>query len=152
MKSIYRENIIGYSDHTMPDSDMSVLSCAYLLGAKIIEKHFTHDKTLPGNDHYHAMDIIDLKIFKKKLKEFNYIIGDANYKEPIFSEDISRKNARRSLVINKDLKKGSKIKYDDLACKRPGNGISPVDIENVIGMKLKISLEADKLLLWEYLH
>ena len=56
----FPEASIGYSDHTLPDPQMSVLTTAVLLGASILEKHFTHDKSLPGNDHYHAMDREDL--------------------------------------------------------------------------------------------
>src|SRR5690606_8552314 len=53
----YPDLVIGYSDHTVPSEDMRTLTTAYLLGARVIEKHFTDDKTLPGNDHYHAMDV-----------------------------------------------------------------------------------------------
>ena len=56
LKKIYPEYIIGYSDHTIPDQNMLTLTTAYILGAEIIEKHFTHNKKLEGNDHYHAMD------------------------------------------------------------------------------------------------
>ena len=63
LKKNFLNNVVGYSDHTLPDKTMSVLKLAFLYGAKIIEKHFTLDKTLPGNDHYHAMDENDLKTF-----------------------------------------------------------------------------------------
>lgn len=59
---------MGYSDHTKPDATMTILSTAYLLGAEVIEKHFTLDKTLPGNDHYHAGNPSD---FKKQLRILN---------------------------------------------------------------------------------
>ena len=65
--------ITGYSDHTLPEN-MDALY-AWLLGAKIIEKHFTHDKSLPGNDHYHAMDKEDLKLFWNKLKHAELLLG-----------------------------------------------------------------------------
>ena len=58
----FPQHVIGYSDHTLPN-DMKVLEVATLLGAQILEKHFSHDKTLPGNDHYHAMDYKDLQLF-----------------------------------------------------------------------------------------
>ncbi len=151
MRNRFKGHIIGYSDHTLPDKEMKVLSFAYLLGARIIEKHFTHDKQLPGNDHYHAMDVNDLKVFKERLRETSLILGDSRTKRPIISEDISRKNARRSLVLNKNLKKGSKIKYTDLDCKRPGHGISPVEIEKVIGLEIKNDLNEDQILDWEFL-
>ena len=62
LKRVYPEQIIGYSDHVCPDETISALEVACLKGACILEKHFTHDKTLPGNDHYHAMDKEDLKL------------------------------------------------------------------------------------------
>ena len=62
LKVNYPSFILGYSDHTLPE-EMKTLEIATLLGAKVIEKHFTHDKNLKGNDHYHAMDMNDLKIF-----------------------------------------------------------------------------------------
>ena len=64
LKVNYPSFILGYSDHTLPE-EMKTLEIATLLGAKVIEKHFTHDKNLKGNDHYHAMDMNDLKIFRK---------------------------------------------------------------------------------------
>ena len=69
LKKAFPEKVIGYSDHTLPQS-MKNLEIATLLGASILEKHFTHDKTLPGNDHYHAMDKVDLKIFLKIFVKF----------------------------------------------------------------------------------
>ncbi len=63
LKETFPELVIGYSDHTLPDAEMLVLTAAYLKGAMVIEKHFTYDKSLPGNDHYHAMDVDDLKKF-----------------------------------------------------------------------------------------
>ena len=74
LKAKFPQYIIGYSDHTLP-KDMKVCEMATLLGAGIIEKHFTHDKTLPGNDHYHAMDKDDLKLFRDNLERVFDILG-----------------------------------------------------------------------------
>lgn len=63
----FPQHVIGYSDHTLPN-DMKVLEVAALLGAQILEKHFSHDKTLPGNDHYHAMDYKDLQLFRQNFE------------------------------------------------------------------------------------
>jgi len=71
----FPDKIIGYSDHTLPN-EMKILEMANLLGAVILEKHFTHDKNLPGNDHYHAMDKNDLKRFYENLKVTHSILGD----------------------------------------------------------------------------
>ena len=104
---------------------MEVLEIATLLGAKIIEKHFTHDKTLPGNDHYHAMDLNDLKLFNKKLDRLLMLLG-SNFKKPLESEEVSRLQARRSLVANRDIPKNTIISSSDITFKRPGTGLDPV--------------------------
>ena len=152
MRDHYQNRIIGYSDHTLPDKSMTVLSTAYLMGAVIIEKHFTHDKSLPGNDHYHAMDIKDLKEFKNQIEYLEIIKGNYKQKVDIPSEHISRENARRSLVINKDLQAGHVLSKSDLICKRPASGISPIDIDKIIGCKLKKNLKNDEILLWEHIQ
>ena len=99
----FPNNLIGYSDHTLP-SDMKIMEVATLLGCRIIEKHFTHNKSLPGNDHYHAMDKNDLRTYFTKIDRLNLILGKQE-KKSIDSELISRLNARRSLVCKKILKK-----------------------------------------------
>src|SRR3546814_8382814 len=66
LRRAFPQLAIGYSDHVVPDDTISALEAATLLGACILEKHFTHDKTLPGNDHYHAMDHQDLARFNHK--------------------------------------------------------------------------------------
>ena len=96
---------LGYSDHTLPDKAMTALSMSWLLGAKVIEKHFTHDKTLPGNDHYHAMDKADLLVFREQIEKIEALAG-SSLKSPLRTEVISRRNARRSLVTNGPIKKG----------------------------------------------
>ena len=71
----FPQHVIGYSDHTLPN-DMKVLEVATLLGAQILEKHFSHDKTLPGNDHYHAMDYKDLQLFRQNFERTLSMIGE----------------------------------------------------------------------------
>ena len=123
LKRAFPDKIIGYSDHTLP-KDMQVCKNAILLGATIIEKHFTHDKTMTGNDHYHAMDKNDLTKFKKDIEETFKILGKFEV-SALDDEKLARDNARRSLVASKDIKKGDIIKRDDLTFKRPASGISP---------------------------
>ena len=119
---------IGYSDHTKPDDKMLILTTAYLYGANIIEKHFTLDKTLTGNDHYHAMDVEDVKTFNENIELINKIKGK-KVKQPLVCESLSRKEARRSIVASKDIKKGEEITRDNITFKRPGTGISPSKVE-----------------------
>lgn len=149
LKNAFPDKIIGYSDHTLP-KDMKVLEIATLLGAKIIEKHFSHDKTLSGNDHYHAMDKEDLKIFKKNLERIFNLLG--NFKlEPHPAEEQARKNARRSLVAKRFIFKGKRLGYEDLTWKRPAHGISPKFIDEVIGSKAIVEIKKDELLKWNFL-
>tara|TARA_A100001015_G_C14997646_1_gene716913 strand:+ start:334 stop:1401 length:1068 start_codon:yes stop_codon:yes gene_type:complete len=153
LKKKFPNRVIGYSDHTMPDKNSRVISEAYKLGAQIIEKHFTLDK-LKGkknNDHFHSMDYLDLLNFwknlsssEKILKKFKkVIIGKEKTRKVLNCEKISRKNARRSLVTKKNLKIGSILKYNNIICKRPGTGISPIDLKKIVGKKIKRNLPED---------
>jgi sialic acid synthase SpsE len=115
--------LIGYSDHTLP-KNMKTLEVATLLGARILEKHFTHDKTLPGNDHYHAMDKEDLKRFHQRIDALFALLGDPR-KKPLETEALSRANARRSLVAACDIPGGTVIQQNHITWKRPAGGIDP---------------------------
>jgi N-acetylneuraminate synthase len=143
--------IIGYSDHTHPDESMIPLLAAHLLGAVIIEKHFTHDKKLPGNDHYHAMDVNDLKRFQELVDRVHSLIGDLSLKSPLPSENVSRKNARRSLVLQRNLPAGHRLTERDLTYKRPGTGIGPEHWDEVLGQVLSRDCRADEILKWSML-
>jgi len=137
---------IGYSDHTLP-KDMQTLEAATLLGARILEKHFTHDKTLPGNDHYHAMDKTDLKRFRERLNTVFTLLGD-QHKHPLPSEAISRANARRSLVAVRAIPVGTSIAPSDLTWKRPGRGIDPRDYDRLLGRLARQDIAEDTVLQW----
>ncbi len=143
---------IGYSDHTFPDDKMLVLTAAYLMGARVIEKHFTLDKKISGNDHFHSMDQVDLKKFVDNIHFFNTIFGDPYITEKKYlkNEAMAIRNARRSIVASCDLKKGEKITLNNISIKRPGTGISPKFIDKVIGKELKKSIKEDKPLQWHY--
>ncbi|MDN5328053.1 MAG: hypothetical protein PWP03_691 [Candidatus Woesearchaeota archaeon] len=145
MKELFPDYIIGYSDHTLPDRVEEVLTTAWFLGAQVIEKHYTWDKTLPGNDHYHAMDFDDLKRLINKIKFLKEIIGNFE-KHYLPSEEISRRNARRSLVATRIIQKGEIINKDDITWKRPGTGIPPKFIDLVIGGRALDNIEEDEIL------
>lgn len=149
LKREFPNAILGYSDHTTPDNFKTLLT-AILLGARIIEKHFTHDKSLPGNDHYHAMDKNDLSAFLLEIDQLFDIIGSYE-NEPISSEAISRKNARRSLVASKKIFKGEKIVSSHLTWKRPHSGIDPADYIKVIGKIAAQNIDEDVVLQWDML-
>ncbi len=143
-----QKNLVGYSDHTLPDDCMLVLTTAVLLGAKVVEKHFTLDKSLPGNDHYHSMDPVDLKKFVENIKLIQKIMGKEE-KKPLESELISIKYARRSIVADVDIPKGTVLTENMLTFKRPGTGISPKFIDSVIGKKTKRAIKKDEIIKWE---
>lgn len=138
---------IGYSDHTHPDADMMILTAAWLKGASILEKHFTHDKTLPGNDHYHAMDVNDLKKFHANISLLIDTLG-SDFKHPLSSEAPAREHARRSIVLARDVAASTVITAEDLTYKRPGQGISPLQWDDVIGMRSTRALQEDEILQW----
>ena len=83
LKKSFPSLLVGYSDHTIPTDDMLTLSAAYMLGATIIEKHFTDDKSKKGNDHYHAMDKNDLNVLRNNLKKIDLLMGKASHKMPL---------------------------------------------------------------------
>jgi len=144
--------LIGYSDHTVPDPDMTALAVAYSLGAVVLEKHFTHDKTLPGNDHYHAMDMHDLRRFVDRMATIADILGEESAKAPIATEDISRLNARRSIVLARSVRSGQVLAESDLTYKRPGTGVGPQEWDRVIGMSVTRDLPDDHVLTWDDLR
>lgn len=148
LKQVFPDVRVGFSDHVAPDATMMTLATAYLLGAEIIEKHFTLDKTLPGNDHYHAGDPKD---FKKAIANFKWIdtvLGSAD-KTVLECEVIARREARRSLVLTRVMKAGEVIKKADLIPKRPGTGIPPYYADIVIGRRVVKDLEEDTILKWD---
>ncbi len=145
LKTLYPKYLVGYSDHTLPDPQMLVLIIAVCLGARVIEKHFTLDKSLPGNDHYHAMDPEDLKQFIRNLAFVRKITGEME-KKPLESEMPARLYARRSIVARREIPKGTLITEDMIAFKRPGTGISPSEIGQIIGKKAGKSILEDEII------
>lgn len=148
LKKVFPDVRIGFSDHVAPDDTMMTLATAYLLGAEIIEKHFTLDKTLPGNDHYHAGDPDDFKKAIENFKWINMVLGSGE-KTVLKCEQVPRQEARRSLVLTRNMKAGEVIEEKDVMAKRPGTGISPQYIEIVLGRKVKEDLPEDTILQWD---
>lgn len=148
LKKDFPDVRVGFSDHVAPDETMMTLATAYLLGAEVIEKHFTLDKKLPGNDHYHAGDPSD---FKKAIENFKWIdnVLGSPEKTVLDCELVPRREARRSLVLTRDMKAGEVIKESDLMPKRPGTGISPKFADIVIGRSVKEDLKEDTILTWD---
>lgn len=147
LKRAFPDEYIGYSDHTKPDYSCNVIKTAYLLGAQVVEKHFTLDKALPGNDHYHAMDVRDAEDILHQIHYIETIKGNGEL-TCLESESAARLNARRSIVAACDISKGTVVTEQMLTFKRPGSGISPSDIADVIGKNASEDIREDTILQW----
>ncbi|MDD3019689.1 MAG: N-acetylneuraminate synthase family protein [Alphaproteobacteria bacterium] len=124
---------IGYSDHVKPNDDGSMpsLEMATLHGAVVLEKHYTYDKTLPGNDHYHAMDKDDLAKFVDKLKDYKMLYGAGPRNMALESQAIQ--NARRRILVEVGVKKGEKLTEKNLIALRSNKGIEISRWDEVVG-------------------
>ena len=136
---------VGYSDHTL---GIEIPVAAVAMGAKIIEKHFTLDKNLPGPDHKASLEPDELKKMVKAIRNIEIALGDG-IKRPNKSEIEIMKVSRRSLIATKDIKAGEIIKESDIAIKRPGTGILPKFKGIVMGMKLVNDIRQDEPFRWE---
>ncbi len=141
---------VGYSDHTM--FDLKILNTAFLLGGTIIEKHFTFDIMLKGNDHIHSMNPNDLKDLKRSFNNLKTIMGNNNFmKRTIESEEEVKKFGRRSIVANRDIKPREKITEDMLAYLRPGTGIAPYQVSTVLEKQTLTKIEKGSIIDYNYL-
>lgn len=148
LDEMYPEYTAGYSDHVPPDDGMVTLLNSVVNGAKVIEKHFTLDKSLEGNDHYHAMDPKDIRKFRENIDLLSTTTGQSR-KKPISVEANSREFARRSLVAATDIQQGEEISQEQLTVKRPGTGIQPTMIDIVLGRQTKKQIQSDEIITWD---
>ena len=121
---------VGYSDHTL---GIEVPIAAVALGAVLIEKHFTLDRNMIGPDHLASLTPDELKQMVTSIRNIELALSGNGIKEPSISEQKNLLIARKSIHTNKLIKKGQTIKKEDLIMMRPGDGISPMLIEGVIG-------------------
>lgn len=133
---------VGYSDHT---KGIEVPIAAVAMGAEIIEKHFTLDRTLPGPDHVASLEPNELKAMVDAIRNTENAIGDGN-KTVSASERKNIAIARRSIVAACDIKKGDLLSEDNLTIKRPGNGVSPMLWDEVLGTKAVRDFKEDELI------
>jgi len=120
---------VGYSDHT---EGIAVPIAAVALGAAVIEKHFTLDKTLPGPDHKASLEPQELTQMVTTIRNIEKAMGDG-VKKPSESEKKNISVARKSIVAKRNIKKGEVFSEENLTVKRPGNGISPMKWHDVLG-------------------
>ena len=132
----------GYSDHTL---GIEVDIAAVALGASVIEKHFTLDKTMEGPDHKASLEPDELKAMVQGIRNIELALG-SSVKKPSKSETPNIKVARKSIVANRDIKKDDILTEDNLAIKRPGDGISPMRWDEIVGSVASKDYKTDELI------
>lgn len=135
---------VGYSDHT---TSLNIPVAAVALGASVIEKHLTLDRGLPGPDHAASLEPAEFAAMVRAIREVEAALGDG-IKRLMPSETSTRSVGRKSLVAARGLAPGTRLTSDDLSAKRPGTGISPMELDSVVGRVLRRGLEPDQLLEW----
>ena len=133
---------VGYSDHTI---GITIPLAAVAMGAKVIEKHFTLDKTMEGPDHAVSADPVDLKSLVSGIRELEKSFG-TGVKAPSKDEIEMKKAFRKSIVAALNIKKGETITPKMLSIKRPGRGISPKYFDFIVGKTAKMDIKSDDLI------
>jgi len=138
---------VGYSDHT-PGVEIPIAAVA--LGAAVIEKHFTLDRTLPGPDHAASLEPLELKNMVTSIRHVEAAMGNG-IKTPARCELANLAVARKSVVVTKAVAAGHLLAAQDLAVKRPGTGIAPKFLPALVGRQLRKDVRQDEVVTWEHL-
>jgi N,N'-diacetyllegionaminate synthase len=133
---------VGYSDHTL---GIEIPIAAVALGATVIEKHFTVDRNLPGPDHKASLEPRELKAMVDAIRNIELALGDG-IKRLMPSEFGNRSVARKSIVASQKVNSGDLFNPENITTKRPGNGISPMKWDEIIGTKARRNFSADELI------
>lgn len=136
---------VGYSDHTI---GIEVPIAAVAIGASIIEKHFTLDRDMEGPDHKASLNPNEFNQMVMSIRNIEKAFGDGIKKCNIEEENI-KEAARKSIVASKKINKGEVISYSNITFKRPGNGISPIFVEKLIGKIAKQDINTDEFITFE---
>ncbi len=136
---------VGYSDHTM---GIEVPVAAAALGAQVIEKHFTLNRSMRGPDHACSLEPDELEAMVTSIRNVEKALGDG-VKKPTAAEEKMKQLVRKSVVIKEALEKGSILALEHLDLKRSGGDISPKHISSLIGKTLRKSKQSDEALFWE---
>ena len=135
---------VGYSDHSL---GAEVALGAVALGATVIEKHITLDRTMPGPDHAASHEVTDFAHFVASIRSLERALGDG-VKAPRESEFEVRAVARRSIMLARGLPAGETLAESDLIMMRPAGGISPARLDEVVGRTVRVDLEKGHVLDW----
>jgi N-acetylneuraminate synthase len=149
LASAFPDHVIGYSDHTQPSETTLACPASVAMGARIVEKHFTLNRSLTGDDHYHAVDpsgLADLVRECAAASVMSEYLGEMTE-----SEQAARSYARRSIVAARPIAAGTVLGAEDVDFKRPGTGMSPARLDEVLGRTAATHIEQDALILPELL-
>lgn len=133
---------VGYSDHTL---GIEVPIAAVALGARVIEKHFTLDRTMPGPDHRASLEPHELKAMVEKIRNVEKALGNG-IKRCARGEEKNKLVSRKSIVAGRDIQQGEVITREMVQFKRPASGLAPGEINLVLGKKAKRGLEKDEII------
>lgn len=136
---------VGFSDHTI---GTSIPLAAITLGAKVIEKHFTLDKTMPGWDHAVSANPEEMKIIVEEGKRIVTSLGE--YRRVVSEQEKKQiESFRRSVITKRNIKEGEILQKENLDFKRPGTGIRPDEVKYILGRKVNKNIDEDELIRWE---
>jgi N,N'-diacetyllegionaminate synthase len=139
--------LVGYSDHT---DGLKVPALAVAAGACVIEKHYTLDRNMEGPDHKASLEPHELKQMVEMIRQVEVIMGHGR-KEPNLSELRIMEAARKSIVSSQHIPDGTVIVEEMLDIKRPGTGISPKKMQDLLGKRAKVTIDADTIITWDML-
>ena len=139
---------VGYSDHT---EGITIPIAAAAMGACVIEKHFTLDRTLPGPDHRASLEPPELAAMVKAVRDVDLARGNG-IKGPTEDEEAVKRVARRSIVAKCDIRMGDVLTEGNLAIKRPGIGIEPRYLDSVVWKKARVPIRRDQVVQWDMIE
>lgn len=140
LRELFPEVIVGLSDH---ENGIAMAVAAYVLGARVVEKHFTLNHTWKGTDHAFSLEPIGMKKLVRDLRRVPLALG-TGIKEPVDIEKAPIEKMRKAIYSGADLKAGHVIQYTDLVFKCPGSGLLPYEIDRLVGKKLCRDISEDE--------
>jgi N-acetylneuraminate synthase/sialic acid synthase len=147
-RELFPEAVVGYSGH---DNGIAMPVAAYVLGGRIVEKHFTLNRALKGTDHRFSLEPVGLRKLVRDLKRTRVALGDGT-KTPHPSEADPITKMGKKIVAASTLPAGHVLRREDLALKSPGDGLPPYELDNVVGRTLRHPLSEDAAVTFEHLE
>lgn len=145
LRNAYPNSVIGLSDH---ENGIAMAVAAYVLGARVVEKHFTLNHTWKGTDHAFSLEPIGMRKLVRDLRRCRVAMGDG-VKAPLSTEEAPLRKMGKKLVAARHLPAGHVLAPGDIAMKSPGDGLPPYQLDEVVGRRLTVELQVDDSILFE---